>query len=146
MADQQDSRPSRAMVQRRIKGLSPADERLSVPERVDGGSQRLGPWLTSEEACEYLRFTGTARLQSLYRFLRNHGVQAFDVRHGLEQCWLTSEEACEYLRFTGTARLQSLYRFLRNHGVPRSYRGPKRLLIARADLEEAVRGRRRRKR
>lgn len=32
------------------------------------------PWLTSQEACDYLRYTGKARLVSLYRFLKRHGV------------------------------------------------------------------------
>lgn len=33
------------------------------------------PWLTSAEACDYLRFTGSDRLNSLYRFLNAHGVR-----------------------------------------------------------------------
>lgn len=52
--------------------------------------------------------------------------------------WLTTQEACAYLRFDGPARLRSLYRFLTTHGIPRIYRSPKRLLIARADLDQAL--------
>src|SRR6185436_9944284 len=32
------------------------------------------PWLTSREACAYLRYTGKAQLISLYRFLKTNGV------------------------------------------------------------------------
>jgi hypothetical protein len=32
------------------------------------------PYLTTAEACDYLRFTGADRLNSLYRFLEAHGV------------------------------------------------------------------------
>lgn len=33
------------------------------------------PWLTSVEACAYLRFTGSDRLNSLYRFVAAHGIR-----------------------------------------------------------------------
>lgn len=32
------------------------------------------PWLTSYEACEYLRFTGKHKLRSLYKFIERTGV------------------------------------------------------------------------
>lgn len=32
------------------------------------------PWLTSREACAYLRYAGKAQLVSLYRFLKAHGI------------------------------------------------------------------------
>lgn len=31
------------------------------------------PWMTTREACEYLRFTGSDRLNSLYRFIEAKG-------------------------------------------------------------------------
>lgn len=37
-------------------------------------SPNPSPWLTTREACAYLRFTGSDRLNSLYRFLNAHGV------------------------------------------------------------------------
>lgn len=36
--------------------------------------QVFGPWLTSEEACDYLRYTGKHRLRSLYKFIERTGV------------------------------------------------------------------------
>lgn len=36
--------------------------------------QILSPWLSSQEACAYLRFTGADRLHSLYRFIQAHGI------------------------------------------------------------------------
>lgn len=35
----------------------------------------LSPWLTSADACAYLRFTGSDRLNSLYRFIAAHGIR-----------------------------------------------------------------------
>lgn len=35
---------------------------------------RRSPWLTTREACEYLRYVGKHRLRSLYRFLERNGV------------------------------------------------------------------------
>lgn len=35
----------------------------------------VSPYLTTREACDYLRFTGSDRLNSLYRFLATHGVR-----------------------------------------------------------------------
>lgn len=32
------------------------------------------PWLTTREACDYLRYTGKHRLRSLYRFLERTGI------------------------------------------------------------------------
>lgn len=32
------------------------------------------PWLTTQEACDYLRYTGKHRLRSLYKFLARNGV------------------------------------------------------------------------
>lgn len=32
------------------------------------------PWLTTEEAAEYLRFLGKHKLRSLYRFLTKHNI------------------------------------------------------------------------
>lgn len=32
------------------------------------------PWLTTREACQYLRYTGKHCLRSLYRFLEEKGV------------------------------------------------------------------------
>lgn len=34
-------------------------------------------WMTSREACEYLRFTGKDRLHSLYAFLNAKGVPRY---------------------------------------------------------------------
>jgi hypothetical protein len=31
--------------------------------------------MTSQEACHYLRFTGKDRLNSLYRFIEQHGIR-----------------------------------------------------------------------
>jgi len=31
-------------------------------------------WMTSAEACAYLRFTGADRLNSLYRFIKANGI------------------------------------------------------------------------
>lgn len=45
-----------------------------VDEAHQQRQQVQGPWLTSIEACEYLRYTGKARLISLYRFLKTNGV------------------------------------------------------------------------
>lgn len=53
--------------------------------------------------------------------------------------WFTTEIACQYLCFTGVDRLNSLYRWLEANGVPKSYRSPKRLLIAKRDIDEALR-------
>lgn len=33
------------------------------------------PWMTTREACEYLRFTGSDRLNSLYRFIEAKGIR-----------------------------------------------------------------------
>jgi len=33
------------------------------------------PWLTTAEACEYLRYTGKHRLRSLYRFIQQQGIR-----------------------------------------------------------------------
>lgn len=32
------------------------------------------PWMTTEEACEHLRYAGKHRLRSLYAFLKANGV------------------------------------------------------------------------
>lgn len=42
------------------------------PVRVVGNPG--SPWLTSYEACEYLRFTGKHKLRSLYKFIERTGV------------------------------------------------------------------------
>jgi len=52
--------------------------------------------------------------------------------------WLTTHEACDYLRYQGRHRLRSLYKFLAKNGVPIVHRSPKRLLVARADLDRAL--------
>lgn len=39
-----------------------------------GHHERVSPWLTSQEACDYLRYVGKARLISLYRFLKQNGI------------------------------------------------------------------------
>ncbi len=53
--------------------------------------------------------------------------------------WFNSQTACEYLCFTGSDRLHSLYRWLDANGIPRQYRSPKRLLIAKRDIDQALR-------
>lgn len=40
----------------------------------DHAQQFESPWLTSREACVYLRYAGKAQLVSLYRFLKAHGI------------------------------------------------------------------------
>lgn len=44
------------------------DQVRDEPQQFDG------PWLTSQEACAYLRFTTKTRLISLYRFLKRNGI------------------------------------------------------------------------
>lgn len=57
--------------------------------------------------------------------------------------WLTTHEAAAYLRYEGKSRLLSLYRFLRVNGVPKVYKSPRRLLIAKADIDRALKVRKR---
>ena len=53
--------------------------------------------------------------------------------------WLNTEQACAYLAFTGTDRLHSLYRWLDAQGVRRFYRSPRRVVVLRTDLDDALR-------
>jgi len=48
-----------------------------APNRPSSGKSSIAPspWMASAEACDYLRFTGSDRLNSLYRFLNAHGVR-----------------------------------------------------------------------
>ena len=38
-------------------------------------AQALDKFITTAEACDYLRYTGKHRLKSLYRFLERNGVK-----------------------------------------------------------------------
>lgn len=73
--------------------------------------------------------------------IRNHLQHApQQVERVVQSPWLTTDEACAYLRFEGKWKLRSLYRFLKVNGVPTARRSRMRLLIARADLEQALLG------
>lgn len=54
--------------------------------------------------------------------------------------WMTTTEAADYLRYGGKSRLLSVYRFLKRHGIPVRRRGTRSILIARADLDRALKG------
>lgn len=44
---------------------------------LDGGNRALqvaDRWLSSQQACAYLGFTGVGRLTSFYRFVKTHGI------------------------------------------------------------------------
>lgn len=34
----------------------------------------MSPWMSTEDIAEYLRYTGTARLRSVYRFIKRKGL------------------------------------------------------------------------
>ena len=46
-------------------------------------TDHASPWLTTEEACEYLRYQGKCRLRSLYAFLKKKGVPTARRGHTL---------------------------------------------------------------
>lgn len=54
--------------------------------------------------------------------------------------WMTTTEAATYLRYSGKYALRSLYRFLERNGIPVRRRGARSILIARADLDRALKG------
>jgi hypothetical protein len=64
---------------------------------------------------------------------REHSAERLDDRR-----WMNTDQACEYLAFTGKDRLNSLYRWLDAQGVRRHYRSSMRLLLLRADLDDAI--------
>lgn len=57
----------------------PRTSRLEVePSRfdvTDRAPQAFGVWLTTDEACAYLRYTGKHRLRSLYKFIARNEVK-----------------------------------------------------------------------
>lgn len=53
---------------------------------------------------------------------------------------MTTHEACEYLRFTSDSRLISLYRWCAAHGIRKYRRSPRRILIAKEDIDKALMG------
>lgn len=55
-----------------VQSLAEARTDLQQP---DAERQQVhGPWLTTAEACDYLRYTGKHRLRSLYRFMEEQGI------------------------------------------------------------------------
>lgn len=52
--------------------------------------------------------------------------------------WLTSREAAEHLRYKGRHALRSLYRFLKRKRIEVRYRSPRSILVAKADLDRAL--------
>jgi hypothetical protein len=55
--------------------------------------------------------------------------------------WLNTADAADYLRYTGKHPLRSVYKFIKRHGLIVRHDGD-RVLIARADVERALEGRR----
>lgn len=55
--------------------------------------------------------------------------------------WLNTADAAEHLRYTGKHPLRSVYKFIKRHGIVVRHDGD-RLLLARADVERALEGRR----
>lgn len=52
-----------------------AGQRLPAALDLDSASQQaVSPWLTTHEACDYLRYRGKHRLRSLYKFIERTGV------------------------------------------------------------------------
>lgn len=43
----------------------------------DQRPQTFGVWLTTLEACDYLRYTGKHRLRALYRFIERKGIKTY---------------------------------------------------------------------
>jgi hypothetical protein len=78
------------------------------------------------------------RLQPVQAFTEAH-TDRDQVPEDPRSPWLTTDEACVYLRYHGKHRLRSLYRFLSWAGIPKGRRGPRRILIARRDLDRALR-------
>jgi hypothetical protein len=54
--------------------------------------------------------------------------------------WMTPRQAAAYLCFDGVDGVNSVYRFIRANGIPIVRRSRMRILIARADLDQALRG------
>jgi len=46
-----------------------------TPALGEPNAPAASPWMTTREACEYLRFTGSDRLNSLYRFIEAKGIR-----------------------------------------------------------------------
>lgn len=60
----------------RLQSVDPIAE---LRQQMDDLNDRLreqqqSPWLTSAEACDYLRYTGKHRLIALYRYLKRKGI------------------------------------------------------------------------
>jgi excisionase family DNA binding protein len=64
-----------------VEPLAQADHDLQQPQ--DQHAEIRSPWLTTAEACEYLRFTGRCRLRSLYRFLATKGIPTARRGHAI---------------------------------------------------------------
>lgn len=62
------------------------------------------------------------------------------MKTGADSPWLTTHEAAVYLRYTGKHALRSLYRFIKAKGIPKRYKSPRAILIAKADLDRALDG------
>lgn len=91
------------------------------------------------------------RLRQQIRERQPRQAQAHDARLDVSGgepqtfgVWLTTIEACAYLRYTGKHKLRSLYKFIERNGVKVARRSPRKLLIARVDLDEAIGAGRRR--
>lgn len=67
-------------LRRRTDRVSEPHTRLApAPSAVldirDSAPQPFGVWLTTDEACAYLRYTGKHRLRSLYKFIARNEVK-----------------------------------------------------------------------
>jgi len=62
--------------------LSPED-REEIRALLEARDLSVSPWLTTDEACTYLRYAGKCRLRSLYAFLKDKGVPTARRGHTL---------------------------------------------------------------
>lgn len=64
---------------------------VDAPRAIDAADRPFefrGPWLTTREAADYLRYRGKHALRSLYRFLKANGIP---IRHRSPRCLLIAK-------------------------------------------------------